>query len=82
MNITVPGAGYTGESMGSSVEVVLITAIEIAAALELEAYAAMRKAFHRHQRENNAESAAWHDERVRAWHEASEVRNQAEKRRP
>lgn len=84
-NVTVPGASYsasyTGECMVQSAEIALITAVEIAAALELEAYAAFRKAFHRHQRDNNAMSAGVHDAAVHAWHEAQEVRDHAEKRR-
>lgn len=83
-NVTVPGAaytGYTGETMAQSADVALITAVEIAAALELEAYAVMRRAFHRHGRVNNAESAREHDDAVIAWHEAMTIRDAAEQRR-
>lgn len=79
--VTIPGAGYTGHNMVRSAEVALITAVEIASALELEAYAAMRKAFHRHGRANTATSAAEHDAAVLAWHEAGNARDAAEQRR-
>lgn len=79
--MTVPGAGYTGKNMVQSAEVLIITAIEIAAALELEAYAAMRRAFHRHCREDTAESAGHHDAAIRAWQTAQTARDETEKRR-
>lgn len=79
--VTVPGACYTGRSMLQSPEVAIITAIEIAAALEVEAYAAMRKAFHRHGRVNTAITAREHDDAITKWHEAVMTRDKAEQRR-
>lgn len=81
MSVTVPGAGYTGKTMIPPAETKLLIALEIARALELEAYAAMRKAFHHHETANTATSAAEHDTAVLAWHEAVNTRDAAEQRR-
>lgn len=80
-NITVPGAGHThidpsGPRLASGSPTLL--ALEIARALELEAYAAWRRAFHQHRRQNTADSAADADASFRTLLDAQLARDNAE----
>ena len=76
-NVTVPGASYTSEPIPSG-NTIHQLACEIARALELEAYTAMRHTFHHHRRHNTADSAAEHDAAYHAWVEAQTARDYAE----
>ena len=79
--VTVPGAGYTHvdpSALQHRYGSPTLIALEIARALELEAYAAYRRAFHTHKRRNTADSAAEADAAMTALLGAQGARDDAE----